>query len=119
MAAVQQTRQTPGLSPTNIRTPLFILGVALALVAFLAMFAFGLLFANRGGSTAQIKVLVAARDIGAREQITPTSDTVTLVSWPQSGAPTGVFTSLSQLQAAQAGQGAVFAVVDIPKGQPI
>jgi Flp pilus assembly protein CpaB len=100
------------LSPSNIRTPLFILGVALALVAFLAMFTFGLLFANRSGSGAQIKVVVAARDIVAREPMTNDPSMVSLVSWPQSGAPAGVVTSLSEVTGTTA-------LVNIPKGQPI
>ena len=39
MAAIGQTRPA---RTTNIRTPLFILGVGLALLAFLVMFAFGM-----------------------------------------------------------------------------
>ena len=112
MAAIGQTRPAPGVAPTTIRTPLFILGVAMALVAFVVMFAFGLLFANRTGSGATIRVVVAARDIEAREPITASPDMVTVVSWPQSGAPAQVLTSLSQLEG-------VSAVVSIPKGQPI
>src|SRR5262252_7816645 len=114
MAGVQQTRPAPGVGPVspirNIRTPLFILGVALALVAFLAMFAFGLLFANRGGSSAQIKVVVAAQDIAAREPLT--TDMVKFASWPQSGAPVLALTSISQMKDTSA-------LVNIPVGQPI
>src|SRR5262252_6261702 len=114
MAGVQQTRPAPGVGPVspirNIRTPLFILGVALALVAFLAMFAFGLLFANKGGSNAQIKVVVAAQDIAAREPMT--TDMVKFASWPQSGAPVLALTSTSQVKDTSA-------LVNIPAGQPI
>ena len=110
MAAIGQTRPTPGVNPTTIRTPLFILGVALALVAFLAMFAFGLLFANKTGSGAQTKLLVAARAINAREPMT--ADMVSLASWPQSGAPAQALTNASQLTGTSA-------LVNIPAGQPI
>ena len=112
MAVIGQTRPTPGVNPTTIRTPLLILGVALALVAFLAMFAFGLLFANKTGGGAQIKVVIAARDIAAREPITATPDMVTVVNWPQSGAPAQALTSASQVTGTSA-------LVNIPKGQPI
>jgi Flp pilus assembly protein CpaB len=102
------TVRTPNAA--NIRTPLFILGVGLALVAFLVMFGFGLLFANRTGAGAQIHVLVAARDINAREPLT--GDAVKVVSWPQSGAPPKVLGAASQATGTTA-------LVDIPVGQPI
>src|SRR5947208_16142559 len=66
MAAIGQTRPA---RTTNIRTPLFILGVGLALLAFLVMFAFGMLFANRSQTGTQVRVVVAAQDIDARESI--------------------------------------------------
>src|SRR5207245_9525884 len=50
MAAISQTRPA---RTTNVRTPLFILGVGLALLAFLVMFAFGILFANRSQTGSQ------------------------------------------------------------------
>lgn len=97
-------------NPTNIRTPLFILGVALALVAFLVMFAFGLLFVNKGGTGAQIRVVVAKEDIAARAPITP--DLIETTTWPANGAPTKVLTTASQVSG-------LSALIDIPKGQPI
>jgi Flp pilus assembly protein CpaB len=107
MAAINQTRPA---GTTNIRTPLFILGIALALIAFLVMFAFGLLFANKASIGTQIKVVAASKDINAREPITP--DMLTTTSMPQSAAPPGAFTQLSALASS-------FALVSIPKGQVI
>src|SRR3989442_12688540 len=76
MAAIGQTRPA---RTTNIRTPLFILGVGLALLAFLVMFAFGMLFANRSQTGTQVRVVVAAQDIDAREPITPDMLTTALI----------------------------------------
>ena len=107
MAATNQIRP---LNQASIRTPLFILGVALALVAFLVMFAFGLLFANRAGTGAQVRVVVAGQSIDAREPIADAM--LTISSIPTVAAPPGAFTKLSDLT----GQ---FALVSIPKGQVI
>src|SRR6266478_7156839 len=52
-----------------IRTPLFLLGVGMALLAFVGMFAFGIVFANRGLTGGSVPVVVAAVDIQAREPI--------------------------------------------------
>jgi len=68
----------------NIRTPLFIFGVALALVAFLVMLAFGLLFANRAQVSTPVSVVVAARDIDAREPLT--ADMLTTTSLPSTAS---------------------------------
>jgi len=97
MAAIGQTR--PRVTP-NIRTPLFIFGVALALVAFLVMLAFGLLFANRAQVSTPVRVVVAARDIDAREPLT--ADMLTTTSLPSTADVTGTS-----------------ALVQIYKGQPI
>jgi Flp pilus assembly protein CpaB len=91
-----------------MRTPLFILGVALALVAFIAMFTFGLLFANHGSNGPSLKVVVATRDIAAREVITP--DMVTITSIPSTGVPSHAFVHASDLAG-------YWAVVPIYKGQ--
>lgn len=66
MAAISQVRPAG-----NIRMPLFILGVALALMAFLLMFAFGIVFASQTRSASQVRVVVADQDIQPREPITP------------------------------------------------
>lgn len=108
MAAIGVPR--PSSTQATIRTPLFILGVSLALVAFLVMFAFGLLFANRAGGGSQIRVVVAKEDIGARTPIT--LDMIETTSWPSNGAPAKVLTAASQVSG-------LSALVDIPKGQPI
>ncbi len=60
----------PARTHAGVRTPLFLLGVGLALLAFIAMFAFGIIFANRGLTGREVPVVVAAVDIQAREPIT-------------------------------------------------
>jgi len=107
MATIRQARPA---ATANIRAPLFILGVALALVAFLVMFAFGLLFAGRTASGAQTRVVVASAAIDARTVITP--DMLTVTSFPASAVPPGAFSKMPDL----AGD---TALVSIPKGQVI
>jgi Flp pilus assembly protein CpaB len=107
MAAIGQTRPA---RTTNVRTPLFILGVGLALLAFLVMFAFGMLFANRSQTGAQVRVVVAAQDIDAREPITPDMLTTALI-------PTGAVAPHTFLRAADLA--GFSALVGIYKGQPI
>ena len=46
--------QVPARPNAGVRTPLFLLGVGMALLAFIAMFAFGIVFANRGLTGQQI-----------------------------------------------------------------
>jgi pilus assembly protein CpaB len=93
-----------------MRTPLFLLGVGMALLAFIAMFAFGILFANRGLPGRQVAVIVAAEDIQAREPITPSMLTVT--EMPVSLVPPHAFVSLSDLNGDSA-------LVAIYKGQAL
>jgi len=107
MAAIGQTRPT---SPTGIRTPLFIFGVALAMLAFLVMFAFGIVYVGRSQTGGQSTVLVAVQAIGAREPITP--DMVKLDRIPTSAVLPGTYTTV----AAVAG---LSAVTDIYKGEAI
>lgn len=107
MAALGQTRPA---TATGIRTPLFILGVALALIAFVVMLAFGLLFARQTQSGASISVVVASRDISAREPIT--ADMLTTTSIPTTAAPPKAFLQRSDVTGYSA-------LVDIPKGQAI
>ena len=80
---------------SNIRTPLFIFGVALALVAFLIMFAFGIVYVGRTQTGPTVRVIVAARDIEAREPIT--ADMLALGSLPGSAVPPKAFTRLTDL----------------------
>lgn len=112
MAVVGQAR--PGVPMNvrtpNIRTPLFILGVALALVAFLVMLTFGLLFANKAGSGTQVQVVVAAKPIEARQPITP--DLLTTRSLSASSVGPGAFTRLGDLNGYSA-------IVSMPAGQVI
>ena len=61
MAAASQARTAAG-----IRTPLVLVGVALALLAFVAMFALGIVFVNRGGTGQQASIVVGrATFVGA------------------------------------------------------
>lgn len=118
MAAISQNRPAPppvvgqNRPPvaTKVRTPLFIFGIALALLAFLIMFFFGIVYVGRSQTGAQVRVIVAARDIAAREPITP--DMVTFGSFPASAVPPKTFARLSDLTG-------FAAVVGIYKGQAI
>jgi pilus assembly protein CpaB len=100
----------PASRQARIRTPLFLLGVAMALLAFIAMFAFGILFANRGLTGRQVTAVVAAQDIGAREPVTAAMLTVAQV--PQSQLAPHAIVNLSDLDGATA-------LVNIYKGQTI
>jgi Flp pilus assembly protein CpaB len=107
MAAIGQSRP---LAPTNMRTPLFIFGIALALVAFLVMFAFGIVFVGRTQPTGTIPVVVAKNNIDARASIAP--DDLTISSLPASAVPPNAFLHISQLTGYSA-------IVQIYKGQAI
>lgn len=108
MAAIGQTRAAP---PANkVRTPIFVLGVALALGAFLLMLIFGLIFAGRiqtGGTTL---VVVAQQPIDPRAPIT--ADLLTVSAIPNSAVPPRAFLRVTDLTG-------YFAVVPIYKGEPI
>lgn len=106
MAAITQTRPS---SPA-IRTPLFIAGVALALLAFLLMLAFGILFAGKGQVVGTVRVVVAAQDIAPREPIT--LDMVTYGTVASTSVPKGAITRLGELNGYSA-------LVAIPKGQVV
>src|SRR5712692_5215360 len=107
MAAIGQARSA---TPRTIRTPLFILGVSLALVAFLIMLGFGVLFANKSQSGTPVKVVGAARDTQPREPIT--TDMISSSTMPATAAPLKAFSRISDLTGFSA-------VVAIPKGQAI
>jgi Flp pilus assembly protein CpaB len=107
MAAITQPRPA---NSAGIRAPLFILGVALALVAFIVMFAFGLLFANRTVSGATVSVVATSQAIDARAPISALD--LKMVTIQQSAAPPGYFTKQSDLST-------YYAIVDIPAGQVI
>ncbi len=113
MAVVGQARPLPqaGLrGMPNMRTPLFVFGVALALVAFLVMFAFGIVFVGRSQPSGSVPVVVANRNIDARTPIT--ADMLTLSSVPAAAVAPKTFLHLSDLNGTTA-------VVQIFKGQPI
>jgi Flp pilus assembly protein CpaB len=97
-------------SSSGVRTPLFLVGVALALIAFIAMFALGVVFVNRSGGGRMIPVVTAALDIQAREPILPTMLSVTDV--PENAIPPKSFLHLADLNGFSA-------VVPIYKGQVI
>src|SRR5437762_13691528 len=107
MAAINQARPA---NTTSVRTPLFILGVALALVAFIVMFAFGLLFANKTSTVTMVTVVVAGQPIEARDLLT--GGALATASVPSTAVPAGSFTTVTQL----AGYSAI---VSIPKGMVI
>ena len=110
MAAVAQspTRPTPS---SGVRTPLFIFGVALALLAFLIMFAFGIVYVGRSQTGATVHVIVAARDIDAREPISV--DMISMGTFPANALPAGkTYTRLTDLLG-------YAAVVPIYKGEAI
>jgi Flp pilus assembly protein CpaB len=106
MAVIGQTRP----AVTTIRTPLFIVGVVLALLAFLLMFAFGIIFVNRTGPIGTVRLVVANQDIGARQPIP--SEALTYSVIPISAAPPHPFLRAGDL----AGYAAV---VPIYKGEVI
>ena len=54
----------PARQTTRVRTPLFLVGVGLALVAFIAMFAFGILFASRSSDGAKVPVVLNGKVVG-------------------------------------------------------
>jgi Flp pilus assembly protein CpaB len=101
---------TPSRPSARVRTPLFLLGVGMALLAFIGMFAFGIVFANRGLTGGQVPVVVAAADIQARQSITPSMLSLGQVS--ASSLQPHAFTRLQDVSG-------YAAVVPIFKGQAI
>jgi Flp pilus assembly protein CpaB len=106
MAAIGQAKP----ATTGIRTPLFILGVALALLAFLLMLVFGAILTGRSHSTTSVRVVVANQDISQREPIT--ADMVTLGTVTSDSLPPRAFTRTADLTG-------YTALVEIIKGQAI
>ncbi len=94
--------------------PYTILGLVLAVVGFGAV----LLFANLGGSHgsgpatsgAQVDVVVAAKDIGIRTQVTAAD--VKLQKFAQADVPPGAFTKVDEAKN-------LVAAIDIKSGQPL
>ena len=112
MAAIGQTRAAfPAPAPqSKVRTPLFIFGVALALVAFLVMFAIGIVYVGRSQPTGTVPVVVAKNNIDARMLITP--DMLTLSPIPASAVPAHSYLHIADLKG-------MSALVPIYKGAPI
>lgn len=109
MAAIAQSPTRPGASG-GVRTPLFIFGVALALLAFLIMFAFGIVYVGKSQAGATVHVVVAARDIDAREPIS--LDMIATGTFQANTAPPKAFTRLTDVIG-------YAAVVPIYKGEAI
>jgi Flp pilus assembly protein CpaB len=111
MAAIGQARPAgPARPGSGVRTPIFVLGIALALGAFLLMLTFGLIFAGRiqtGGTTG---VVVAQLQIDPRTPITANMLTVSTI--PNSAVPPQAFLRVADVIGS-------FAVVTINKGEPI
>lgn len=107
MAAIGQARPAPA---SGMRTPLFVTGVALALVAFLLMFAFGMVYAGRVQSPGQTRIVVAQKAIDPRTPITP--DLLTLTAVPNTAVPPKPFLRADDLTG-------YYAVVEINQGEPI
>lgn len=93
MAVVGQIRPRP--APQGVRTPLFLVGVGLALFAFVAMFAFGIIFARSAQGSQEVGVVVAGEDIQPRQPITP--DMLQFSSVAASALPPHAFTKITQL----------------------
>ncbi len=93
-----------------MRTPVFLVGVALALVAFIAMLALGVIFVNRSSGGRQTAVVIAAQDIQARQPIT--ADMLSISQVPASALPPKAFLTVADLTGYSA-------AVPIYKGQVI
>lgn len=94
----------------NSRRLLFIAGLSLAVLAFVLMLGLGLAAVGRNGTTVEVGVVTAARDIGQREVLTPGALTISQV--PLSNVPPGSLLRISD--AANA-----VALVAILKGQTV
>jgi len=92
----------------RIRTPLFLVGVGLALLSFVAMFAFGVVLANRSLPGTLLPAVAAARDISPREPILPSM--LITVQQPASLVPPKAILHVSDLKGYSA-------LVTIYKGQ--
>lgn len=115
MAAVGQLRPAPPSAPNppaaaNVRTPIFLVGVALALIAFVAMLTFGIVLARGSSAGKDVPVVIASQDIGAREPILP--DMVQVSSIPQTALPPHAIVRVSDLAGSAA-------LVPIYKGEAI
>ena len=110
-AEFARPRPGPGPAATGSRrrTLPLVLGVSAALIAFLGVLLLGSL-SGHVAPVASTKILVAARDIQAREVVD--ADMVVLQSIPATAVPPGAVTLLSQVKGETA-------LVSVLKGQPI
>src|SRR6266540_3148789 len=85
MAISAPARQPPQSKPAA-RRPLFLIGIAMSVVAFLLVLILGSVIAGRASAaTAQTSILVAARDIRERQVVTGAD--LTAASLPVTGVP--------------------------------
>jgi Flp pilus assembly protein CpaB len=111
MAVGAPARQTPSQAPPAVRRPLFLIGIAMSLLAFLLVVVLGSVIAGRATvGTVQVSVVVAARDIHLREVIGAAD--LAAARLPVAALPPGAVLHASDAV------GKV-AQVDVLKGQPI
>lgn len=94
----------------NSRRVIFIAGLSLAVLAFLLLLGLGLAAVGRTGTTGQVGVVTATRDIGQRQVLT--TDALTISQLPQSAVPPGAFLRIADARD-------TVALVPILKGQTI
>src|SRR5919198_4376954 len=94
-------------SQRSTRTPIFLLGIGMAMFAFIAVFVIGAVLSRQSTAQRQVEVVVAARDIQARQLITP--DLVTVAPVPVAAVQPGAILKLGDVRGAAA-------LVRIPKG---
>ncbi len=100
-----------GGGPTgNPRRLLFFAGLSLAVLAFVLLLGLGLAAVDHTGTSGEVGVVTAARDIGQREVLS--TDALTISQLPQSAVPPGAL-----LRVSDAGESV--ALVPILKGQTI
>src|ERR1051326_7587784 len=98
-------------SSRPVRRPLFLVGIGLALVAFLLVLILGSVLASRAHQgTAQVAIVVAGQDLVPRHVITAAD--LTIAREPASAVPPGALTLNAQALG-------MVAQVDIPKGAPL
>jgi Flp pilus assembly protein CpaB len=100
-----------GGGPTgNSRRLLFFAGLSLAVLAFVLLLGLGLAAVGRTGTSGEVGVVTAARDIGQREVLS--ADALTISQLPQSAVPPGALLRVSDARDS-------VALVPILKGQTI
>lgn len=77
--AVAHVSYQPPRAKRSSRTLIFVIGAAMAIFAFVAVFVVGMVLAAGSSSGRQVTAVVAAQDIQPRELITASSVTLTLV----------------------------------------